>query len=175
MGPSLLVAFLAGCGNVLLTNPIWTVATRMQARDGLLTNPIPNPIMPAPLWGLSPPDPAAPHALCQHARSLHRRLRGLADCCAAEPGTCRLLTHAPFLPWVDARLPGSEQAAPGAQAHRSRGDTDGSGLPPGVLAVCREIYEEGGVRVRRCTTDGRALRCRQAVACSLYYRQPLAS
>ena len=32
MGPSLLVAFLAGCGNVLLTNPIWTVATRMQAR-----------------------------------------------------------------------------------------------------------------------------------------------
>lgn len=31
MGPSLLVAFMAGCGNVLLTNPIWTVATRMQA------------------------------------------------------------------------------------------------------------------------------------------------
>ena len=31
IGPSLLVAFLAGCGNVLLTNPIWTVATRMQA------------------------------------------------------------------------------------------------------------------------------------------------
>ena len=27
---SLLVAFLAGCGNVLLTNPIWTVATNMQ-------------------------------------------------------------------------------------------------------------------------------------------------
>ena len=32
IGPSLLVAFLAGCGNVLLTNPIWTVATRMQAQ-----------------------------------------------------------------------------------------------------------------------------------------------
>ncbi|BDA49053.1 Peroxisomal membrane protein PMP34 [Coccomyxa sp. Obi] len=31
VGPSLLVAFLAGCGNVLLTNPIWCVATRMQA------------------------------------------------------------------------------------------------------------------------------------------------
>jgi hypothetical protein len=30
VGPSLLVAFLAGCGNVLLTNPIWVVATRMQ-------------------------------------------------------------------------------------------------------------------------------------------------
>ena len=35
MGPSLLVAFLAGCGNVLLTNPIWTVATRMQVRAPL--------------------------------------------------------------------------------------------------------------------------------------------
>lgn len=31
VGASLLVAFLAGCGNVLLTNPIWVVATRMQA------------------------------------------------------------------------------------------------------------------------------------------------
>ena len=31
VGPSLLVAFLAGCGNVLITNPIWTIATRMQA------------------------------------------------------------------------------------------------------------------------------------------------
>ena len=30
VGPSLLVAFLAGCGNVLLTNPIWVVSTRMQ-------------------------------------------------------------------------------------------------------------------------------------------------
>ena len=30
VGPSLLVAFLAGCGNVLITNPIWCVATRMQ-------------------------------------------------------------------------------------------------------------------------------------------------
>ena len=28
---SLAVAFLAGCGNVLLTNPIWIIATRMQA------------------------------------------------------------------------------------------------------------------------------------------------
>lgn len=35
IGPSLLVAFLAGCGNVLLTNPIWTVATRMQAQTPL--------------------------------------------------------------------------------------------------------------------------------------------
>lgn len=31
IGPSLLIAALAGCGNVLLTNPIWVVATRMQA------------------------------------------------------------------------------------------------------------------------------------------------
>lgn len=30
VGGSLLVAFLAGCGNVLLTTPIWTVTTRMQ-------------------------------------------------------------------------------------------------------------------------------------------------
>ncbi len=30
MGPSLTVAFLAGCANVLITNPIWVVATRMQ-------------------------------------------------------------------------------------------------------------------------------------------------
>lgn len=30
VGGSLLVAALAGCGNVLLTTPIWTVATRMQ-------------------------------------------------------------------------------------------------------------------------------------------------
>lgn len=29
---SLLVAALAGCGNVLLTNPIWVVVTRMQVR-----------------------------------------------------------------------------------------------------------------------------------------------
>lgn len=28
---SLVTAALAGCGNVLLTNPIWVVATRMQA------------------------------------------------------------------------------------------------------------------------------------------------
>ncbi|KAK9807222.1 hypothetical protein WJX73_010625 [Symbiochloris irregularis] len=33
VGPSLLVAFLAGCGNVLLTNPIWVVSTRMQAHQ----------------------------------------------------------------------------------------------------------------------------------------------
>jgi hypothetical protein len=32
LGPSLLVAFLAGCGNVLITNPIWTIATRMQVQ-----------------------------------------------------------------------------------------------------------------------------------------------
>lgn len=31
MGESLLVAALAGMGNVLLTNPIWLIATRMQA------------------------------------------------------------------------------------------------------------------------------------------------
>ena len=31
VGASLAVAFLAGCGNVLLTNPIWVVAIRMQA------------------------------------------------------------------------------------------------------------------------------------------------
>lgn len=31
VGASLLIAALAGCGNVLLTNPIWVVATRMQA------------------------------------------------------------------------------------------------------------------------------------------------
>ena len=35
VGPSLLVAFLAGCGNVLLTNPIWVVSTRMQVRLAL--------------------------------------------------------------------------------------------------------------------------------------------
>ena len=33
VGLSLVVAFLAGCGNVLLTNPIWVVATRMQAHE----------------------------------------------------------------------------------------------------------------------------------------------
>jgi adenine nucleotide transporter 17 len=27
---SLIVAFLAGCGNVLLTNPFWVIVTRMQ-------------------------------------------------------------------------------------------------------------------------------------------------
>ncbi|KAK9814416.1 hypothetical protein WJX72_005617 [[Myrmecia] bisecta] len=31
---SLVVASLAGCGNVLLTSPIWVVATRMQAHHG---------------------------------------------------------------------------------------------------------------------------------------------
>ena len=31
LGSSLAVAFLAGCVNVVLTNPIWVVATRMQA------------------------------------------------------------------------------------------------------------------------------------------------
>lgn len=31
VGASLLIASLAGCGNVLLTNPIWVVATRTQA------------------------------------------------------------------------------------------------------------------------------------------------
>lgn len=33
VGLSLLVAFCAGCGNVVLTNPIWVVATRMQAHQ----------------------------------------------------------------------------------------------------------------------------------------------
>ena len=33
VGTSLLVAFFAGCGNVLITNPIWVVATRMQAHQ----------------------------------------------------------------------------------------------------------------------------------------------
>ena len=33
VGGSLLVAALAGCGNVLLTTPIWTVATRMQVHQ----------------------------------------------------------------------------------------------------------------------------------------------
>ena len=28
-----MVAFLAGCGNVLITNPIWVVNTRMTARQ----------------------------------------------------------------------------------------------------------------------------------------------
>ena len=36
---SLLVAALAGCGNVLLTNPIWVVATRMQASARAPANP----------------------------------------------------------------------------------------------------------------------------------------
>lgn len=36
VGPSLLVAFLAGCGNVLLTNPIWVVATRMQVQSKIV-------------------------------------------------------------------------------------------------------------------------------------------
>ena len=45
MGLSLVVAFLAGCGNVLLTNPIWVVATRMQAhqradKDGASQGPL---------------------------------------------------------------------------------------------------------------------------------------
>ena len=35
VGGSLLVAALAGCGNVLLTTPIWTVATRMQVNSSL--------------------------------------------------------------------------------------------------------------------------------------------
>lgn len=33
VGSALLVAFFAGCGNVLITNPIWVVATRMQAHQ----------------------------------------------------------------------------------------------------------------------------------------------
>ena len=33
VGFSLLTAFFAGCGNVVLTNPIWVVATRMQAEQ----------------------------------------------------------------------------------------------------------------------------------------------
>ena len=41
-----------------------------------------------------------------------------------------------------------EGVAAAAQAHRKQGDTDGAGLPPGVLTVCREIYQEGGLQVR---------------------------
>ena len=45
MGLSLLVAFCAGCGNVVLTTPIWVVATRMQAeqkrsKDNLPSTPL---------------------------------------------------------------------------------------------------------------------------------------
>jgi len=59
MGPSLLVAFLAGCGNVLLTNPIWTVATRMQAR------PDPHPArQPPPGCRLPRARPAGSAARC---------------------------------------------------------------------------------------------------------------
>ncbi|KDD71669.1 hypothetical protein H632_c4593p0, partial [Helicosporidium sp. ATCC 50920] len=40
VGESLLIAALAGAGNVLVTNPIWVIATRMQAsRQALGTRP----------------------------------------------------------------------------------------------------------------------------------------
>ena len=44
MGPSLTVAFLAGCANVLITNPIWVVATRMQVTLGTYTPCLQRPI-----------------------------------------------------------------------------------------------------------------------------------
>eukprot|EP00884_Botryococcus_braunii_P011532 jgi/Botrbrau1/2037/Bobra.0047s0017.1 len=36
---SLVVAFLAGCGNVLLTNPFWVIVTRMQASEKHASKP----------------------------------------------------------------------------------------------------------------------------------------
>ena len=63
LGPSLLVAFLAGCGNVLITNPIWTVATRMQVC--------------ALLWrSLCLPWHACKHALCNTLPRLPCCMRG---------------------------------------------------------------------------------------------------
>lgn len=53
------MAFLAGCGNVLLTNPIWVVATRMQAlqkkaEEGQTSKPAQGPISVArDIWSES--------------------------------------------------------------------------------------------------------------------------
>lgn len=99
----------------------------------------------------------------------HRGERGKAPDrahrCAAKPGTHRAVSHAPHQ-YMDASCCALMRAAGSAQAHRSRGDADGSGLPPGVLAVCREIYEEGGVRVRwRTPCTSTLCRERAAVLC----------
>lgn len=59
LASSLAVAFLAGCGNVLLTNPIWVVATRMQAlqkkaEEGQTSKPAQGPISVArDIWSES--------------------------------------------------------------------------------------------------------------------------
>ena len=152
IGPSLLVAFLAGCGNVLLTNPIWTVATRMQAQP-----PLQLPINTPELMGQAR-DVYSPHCCCQQTHSIVREYecgpclsRHLA-CAATWPcSACRMLRRRPWAclraDQVLRRNLKGETAA--AQAHRKQGDTDGAGLPPGVLTVCRDIYQEGGLQVRR--------------------------
>lgn len=63
---------------------------------------------------------------------------------------CRMLRRAPTgLSQSEPGVAEPEGVAAAAQAHRKQGDTDGAGLPPGVLTVCREIYQEGGLQVRR--------------------------
>ena len=89
--------------------------------------------------------------------SLHAEAPG--PCCNLGHSACRMLAGAhtgpPQSRWGAAE---HEGVAAAAQAHRKQGDTDGAGLPPGVLTVCREIYQEGGLQVRCVRGGARALR-----------------
>ncbi|XP_057525226.1 peroxisomal nicotinamide adenine dinucleotide carrier isoform X2 [Amaranthus tricolor] len=66
MFSSLIVAAMSGCVNVLLTNPIWVVVTRMQTHTKASKKNIPSQALRSPeeiLIGLEPPPYGTSHAI----------------------------------------------------------------------------------------------------------------
>ena len=137
VGPSLLVAFLAGCGNVLITNPIWVVSTRMQARSpGLQGCPCCQPAAPSGR-SCAQTCSTSPICKCGVVGALHQLIDGAA-------ATALRLATADRSYKAGALV---ADRAPGTQAHHKQAEKEG-GTEPGPIATGREIVAESGVLVR---------------------------
>lgn len=165
VGASLLVAFLAGCGNVLLTTPIWTVTTRMQVGVHAFLRPLTytalSPNLPSPYLPLN----TAAVSVCM--REPENMGSGLVFCGFCPSSTLALpatvvhrllltlkITYSTALP-VKLRLlvaaclgAISDRACLLLQAQQKKA----GGLPDpkkreGPVKTAQDIYEEGGVKV----------------------------
>ena len=163
MGPSLTVAFLAGCANVLITNPIWVVATRMQVTSCISTS------LKVDQWAAKP---VLQSRLAAAARQRHacKAVPGLAcgdqcchmHCCSRWPGRgeseeslkpCCAHRNA-ARPHRLTRLKEENKALGEClrkrllQAYQKRADEAGTHAEaPGPVAICKEIYREEGILV----------------------------
>lgn len=145
VGGSLLVAALAGCGNVLLTTPIWTVATRMQvcclsASESICSM---NQVHLTGPWRLY--DTFQAHRQqpkhCKIKRIVTRKAVTVCDC-SFMFGNCHIAVCVCVV-----SLTGTSMMV---QAQQKKA----GGLPDpkkreGPVKTAQEIYEESGVKVRR--------------------------